>query len=93
MPQEGKNNAFESSKNAPVHLEGFLAEFRLAIQDEIKEKLKGTGERQGFQSYGDTMKSLSKIRNLIRKKSLAPSERIGVREKDELHSVRIVHLA
>lgn len=34
MPQEGKNNAFESSKNAPVHLEGFLAEFRLAIQED-----------------------------------------------------------
>ena len=37
MPQEGKNSAFESSKNAPIHLEGFLAEFRWAIQDEIKE--------------------------------------------------------
>lgn len=37
MLQNGNNIASETSKNAPVYLEGFLYEFREALQDEIKE--------------------------------------------------------
>ncbi len=37
MPQNENNNASETSKNTSVYLEGFIYEFREALQDEIKE--------------------------------------------------------
>ena len=37
MPQNRNNTATETSKNAPVYLEGFLSEFRDALRDEINE--------------------------------------------------------
>ena len=58
MPQNRNNTATETSKNAPVYLEGFLYEFREALRDEIKEieknGLSSIQLKEGHRLYSST---------------------------------------